>query len=777
MSAKWTSADIPDQNGRIAIVTGANSGLGLVTARELARAGARVVLACRDEEKGRAAVRAVEVRAPGSELELEALDLASLDSVSSFAGRVRERHPEIDLLINNAGVMATPRRETADGFELQFGTNHLGHFALTGLLLDTLEGREDARVVTLSSGVHRSARIAFDNLGGERHYFRWRAYGQSKLANLMFALELDRRLRAAGPRCLHRPRRLRRGSRPPDPGITRKGRSRRVGGPQPVGGLRGDDRGEGGARRAGVRFPRDVLPRRVLCLLTAPQDAAVVGEPEGDPFGVERLEQRLGVATRGAKLVAESGECDRPLRRDDRSRRGRGVRRAPRDGCASSGQAARRGRRPAARPAPPPRPRRARCRAAGGRRPRAASVPARARSLTGGVARAAGAARRAPVARVARAGASVARPDRERRRRRVCRAGRSSAPRSGRRRGRSADARSAAASDPARDRRCARASRACHGGSARDAGRPRRRARARHRGSMRAAVRRPRSSTTSPRPIASTRTPARFTATRCPAHRPLDGGVVHLGAAHPGAPAGRQQGHAVAGAERARPQRPGDHGAGAVDRERAIDVEHGRAVVRSHIGQTRGDMRDRGADLLDAGAGVDGAVDDRHALVDQRAHLLARPRRSRRGRSSSPPRHPRARRARAARPRARPSAASPRRRRPRRAGTGSRRSLRRPSCARSARGPGRRRATARRPPTSSCAKPRSIDMPRACSSGSRSVSRPVSARTSAVLPWSMCPAVPTVSGASPLTARRAYVGRSGEGVEPSHRGAAAAPRL
>ena len=198
MSAQWTASDIPDQSGRVAIVTGANSGLGLVTARELARAGARVVMACRNQEKGREAVRAVRVRAPGSELELEALDLASLDSVRSFAVRVRERHDALDLLINNAGVMATPRRETADGFELQFGTNHLGHFALTGLLLDMLEGHEDARVVTLSSGAHRSGRIAFDNLGGEHRYFRWRAYGQSKLANLMFALELDRRLRAAG---------------------------------------------------------------------------------------------------------------------------------------------------------------------------------------------------------------------------------------------------------------------------------------------------------------------------------------------------------------------------------------------------------------------------------------------------------------------------------------------------------------------------------------------------------------------------------------------------
>ena len=164
MSDKWTTAQIPDQSGRVALVTGANSGLGLVTARELARAGARVVMACRNEEKGREAVRAVEVRAPGAEVELESLDLASLDSVRGLAERVRERHPAIDLLINNAGVMAPPRGETADGFELQLGTNHLGHFALTGLLLDTLEGREDARVVTLTSNAHKGGRIAFDNL-------------------------------------------------------------------------------------------------------------------------------------------------------------------------------------------------------------------------------------------------------------------------------------------------------------------------------------------------------------------------------------------------------------------------------------------------------------------------------------------------------------------------------------------------------------------------------------------------------------------------------------
>jgi NAD(P)-dependent dehydrogenase (short-subunit alcohol dehydrogenase family) len=180
------------------VVTGANSGLGLVTARELARVGARVVLACRNVAKGEAARREIEAAAPGAPVELEELDLASLESVRAFAERFRAAHDGLDLLINNAGVMAPPRRETADGFELQFGTNHLGHFALTGRLIGVMEGREDARVVTLSSQAHRTGRIAFGNLGGERRYFRWSAYGQSKLANLLFALELERRLSAAG---------------------------------------------------------------------------------------------------------------------------------------------------------------------------------------------------------------------------------------------------------------------------------------------------------------------------------------------------------------------------------------------------------------------------------------------------------------------------------------------------------------------------------------------------------------------------------------------------
>jgi NAD(P)-dependent dehydrogenase (short-subunit alcohol dehydrogenase family) len=195
---KWTAEHIPAQNGRVAVITGANSGLGLVTARELARKGAHTVLACRNQAKGEEARRAIVTRAPTAQVELAELDLASLGSVRTFAERLRSEHDGIDLLINNAGVMAPPRGTTADGFELQFGTNHLGHFALTGLVIDMLEGRDDARVVTLSSGAHRIGRIAFDNLSGERRYFRWRAYGQSKLANLLFALELDRRLRAAG---------------------------------------------------------------------------------------------------------------------------------------------------------------------------------------------------------------------------------------------------------------------------------------------------------------------------------------------------------------------------------------------------------------------------------------------------------------------------------------------------------------------------------------------------------------------------------------------------
>jgi len=195
---KWTAADIPPQNGRLAVVTGANSGIGLVAARELARAGATVILACRDTDKGSAAASDITSQAADAKVEVAALDLASLASVRAFAERFNADHDSLDLLINNAGVMAPPRRTTVDGFELQFGTNHLGHFALTALLIDKLQGREDARVVTVSSGAHRFGKMNFDDLQGERQYGRWAAYGQSKLSNLLFMFELDRRLRASG---------------------------------------------------------------------------------------------------------------------------------------------------------------------------------------------------------------------------------------------------------------------------------------------------------------------------------------------------------------------------------------------------------------------------------------------------------------------------------------------------------------------------------------------------------------------------------------------------
>jgi NAD(P)-dependent dehydrogenase (short-subunit alcohol dehydrogenase family) len=198
MAEKWTAADIPDQAGRTAVITGANSGLGLVAAGALAGAGAEVVLACRNIEKGKVAVASIRAGVPAASLALEELDLSSLASVRAFGERFGATHEGLDLLINNAGVMAPPRRETADGFELQLGTNHLGHFALTGLLLGRMRGRADARVVTVSSTAHKMGRINFDNLQGRRRYFRWSAYGQSKLANVLFAGELDKRLRAAG---------------------------------------------------------------------------------------------------------------------------------------------------------------------------------------------------------------------------------------------------------------------------------------------------------------------------------------------------------------------------------------------------------------------------------------------------------------------------------------------------------------------------------------------------------------------------------------------------
>jgi NAD(P)-dependent dehydrogenase (short-subunit alcohol dehydrogenase family) len=193
----WSAADVPDQSGRVAVVTGANSGLGLETAKALAAHGATVVLACRDPK--RAAVAAEVVGRQGGKAELLPLDLASLDSVRAGAAELRERFDRIDLLVNNAGVMFPAYGRTADGFELQLGTNHLGHFAFTGLVLDRLLPVPGSRVVVVASLAHQFARggVNFDDLQSERRYSRVGAYGQSKLANLLFAYELQRRLATA----------------------------------------------------------------------------------------------------------------------------------------------------------------------------------------------------------------------------------------------------------------------------------------------------------------------------------------------------------------------------------------------------------------------------------------------------------------------------------------------------------------------------------------------------------------------------------------------------
>jgi len=200
MSSKWTAADVPDQSGRVAIVTGANSGLGFDTAAVLADKGAHVVLAVRNLDKGNQAADRIKAKSPNAVIAVQELDLTSLDSVRKAADELRANNPRIDLLINNAGVMYVPTRETTnDGFEMQFGTNHLGHFALTGQLLDNILPVEGSRVVTVSSFGHRIlARIHFDDLQLQHKYNRVEAYGQSKLANLLFTYELQRRIKLKG---------------------------------------------------------------------------------------------------------------------------------------------------------------------------------------------------------------------------------------------------------------------------------------------------------------------------------------------------------------------------------------------------------------------------------------------------------------------------------------------------------------------------------------------------------------------------------------------------
>ena len=196
--AGWNAHDIPDQSGRTVVVTGANSGIGYVTARELARRGARVVLACRSESRGTEAADRLAIEVPDADAQFARLDLGDLDSVRELAAAYGRKYGHLDLLVNNAGVMALPQGRTADGFETQFGVNHLGHFALTGLLMPTLLATPGARVVSVSSFMHALANIDINDLNSERKYGRWTAYGRSKTANLLFVHELARRLAATG---------------------------------------------------------------------------------------------------------------------------------------------------------------------------------------------------------------------------------------------------------------------------------------------------------------------------------------------------------------------------------------------------------------------------------------------------------------------------------------------------------------------------------------------------------------------------------------------------
>jgi NAD(P)-dependent dehydrogenase (short-subunit alcohol dehydrogenase family) len=198
MKTKWTKSDIPNLSGKTAIVTGANSGLGFETALGLAAAGAQVILACRDRSKTEAAMNLIRKEAPQAKLEFMPLDLGDLASVRAFAQSFSAGRPKLDILCNNAGVMALPLRRTKDGFEMQIGTNHLGHFALTGLLLPKLQSTTDARVATMSSGFHKPGKIRFDDLNWNRGYSKWPAYFQSKLANLLFTFELQRRFEKNG---------------------------------------------------------------------------------------------------------------------------------------------------------------------------------------------------------------------------------------------------------------------------------------------------------------------------------------------------------------------------------------------------------------------------------------------------------------------------------------------------------------------------------------------------------------------------------------------------
>ncbi|MFF9653108.1 oxidoreductase [Streptomyces sp. NPDC014622] len=278
----WSTADVPDRTGTTAVVTGASSGIGLHTAEELARRGAHVVLAVRDPDRGAAAADRVRARVPAAALTVQELDLADLTSVRAGASELRARFARIDLLVNNAGVMWTDRARTPDGHELQFATNHLGHFALTGLLLDTLRAARGARVVTISSYLHRLGRIDFRDLDGERRYSRYRAYNQSKLANLLFALELHHRLTESGSDVA---------SLAAHPGLAATGLGRDF--PAPV-------------RRFGSVFAPLFLQPAAMGMLPALRAATDLGARGGEFYGP------LGVTeTRGAPGLVRPGRAAR----------------------------------------------------------------------------------------------------------------------------------------------------------------------------------------------------------------------------------------------------------------------------------------------------------------------------------------------------------------------------------------------------------------------------------------------------------------------------------
>src|SRR5579863_3490584 len=192
----WTADDIPDLSGKTIVVTGGNSGIGYEAALEFARKRAEVILACRDLGKARTAAAQITGSASGAQVEVMELDLSNLASVRGFSDAFHLKHQALHVLCNNAGVMAIPYRQTADGFEMQFGTNHLGHFALTGLLMDRLLASESARVVNVASGAHRMGKIRFDDLAWKKGYRKWFAYGMSKLANLLFTVEMARRAKS-----------------------------------------------------------------------------------------------------------------------------------------------------------------------------------------------------------------------------------------------------------------------------------------------------------------------------------------------------------------------------------------------------------------------------------------------------------------------------------------------------------------------------------------------------------------------------------------------------